>query len=419
MLNQPAFRNAKILLADENFGCGSSREAAIWALQQFGITCVLAPSFADIFYENAFRNGVLAARIDPATFEALRNATTQANHANFTIDLAAGTLTAPGGATYPIQVPAARAQALLKGQDEIAAALALAPEIDAYYAAARHRPALALPGAKLISRARLIYPAASTRPQPTKTRNSGGDRMKNFRNALKTLAIAALATATIGQARADDIVVSNYGVSANGMPFAVAMEKGFFKEEGANVTGILSSPGGGTTLRNMLAGSAPFAEVNPNAVIAAIQQGANIKIVSDDVLTVAEFVWAVKPDSPIHSVADLKGHKLGYTQPRSTSLGLATLVLQSGGLKTEDATLVKTGGFGEGVAALDINLVDATPIPNRSGRNSTTNTARSPSPPRSCRRSPTWSAWPPATLPRHRPNSSKPSFARAAAPSTT
>jgi NitT/TauT family transport system substrate-binding protein len=187
--------------------------------------------------------------------------------------------------------------------------------------------------------------------------------MKHFRNTLKTLAIAALAVTAISQARADDIVVSNYGVSANGMPFAVALDKGFFKQEGANVTGILSSPGGGTTLRNMLAGSAPFAEVNPNAVIAAIQQGANIKIVSDDVLTVAEFVWAVKPDSPIHSVADLKGHKLGYTQPRSTSLGLATLVLQSGGLKTEDATLVKTGGFGEGVAALDINLVDATPIP--------------------------------------------------------
>jgi NitT/TauT family transport system substrate-binding protein len=141
------------------------------------------------------------------------------------------------------------------------------------------------------------------------------------------------------------------------------MEKGFFKAEGANVTGILSSAGGGTTLRNMLAGSAPFAEVNPNAVIAAIQQGANIKIVSDDVLTVAEFVWGVKPGSPIHSVADLKGRKLGYTQPRSTSLALATMVLQTAGLKTEDAQLVKVGGFGEGVAALDIDLVDTTPIP--------------------------------------------------------
>ena len=163
--------------------------------------------------------------------------------------------------------------------------------------------------------------------------------------------------------RAEEIVVSNYGVSANGMPFAVAMEKGYFKEEGANVTGILSSAGGGTTLRNMLAGNAPYAEVNPNAVIAAVQQGADIKFISDNVLTVAEFVWAVKPDSPIKSVKDLKGKKIGYTNPRSTSQALATLVLQSGGLKTEDVELVKTGGFGEGVAALDIGLVDIAPIP--------------------------------------------------------
>jgi NitT/TauT family transport system substrate-binding protein len=164
-------------------------------------------------------------------------------------------------------------------------------------------------------------------------------------------------------AAAEDIVVSNYGVSANGMPFAVAEAKGYFKEEGANVTGILSSAGGGTTLRNMLAGNAPFAEVNPNAVVSAIQQGADIKIVSDDVLTVAEFVWAVKPDSPIKTIKDLKGKKMGYTNPRSTSQALATLVLEKGGLKTEDVEMVKTGGFGEGVAALDIDVVDITPVP--------------------------------------------------------
>jgi NitT/TauT family transport system substrate-binding protein len=179
---------------------------------------------------------------------------------------------------------------------------------------------------------------------------------------LAGLAVLGLAFAA-GPAAAEDIVVSNYGVSANGMPYAVAQEKGFFKEEGANVTGILTSAGGGTTLRNMLAGNAPYAEVNPNAVIAAVQQGADIKIVADTVLTVAEFVWAVKPDSPIKSVKDLKGKKFGYTNPRSTSQALATLVLQSGGLKTEDVELVKTGGFGEGVAALDIGLVDIAPIP--------------------------------------------------------
>lgn len=185
-----------------------------------------------------------------------------------------------------------------------------------------------------------------------------------FSNLARIAAAYVLAgTVAAGAARADDIVVSNYGVSANGMPFAVAMAKGFFKEEGVDVTGILSSAGGGTTLRNMLAGSAPYAEVNPNAVIAAIQQGADVKIISDNVLTVAEFVWAVKPDSPIKTIADLKGKKVGYTNPRSTSQALATLVLQSAGLKTEDVELVKTGGFGEGVAALETGLVDAAPVP--------------------------------------------------------
>ncbi len=179
---------------------------------------------------------------------------------------------------------------------------------------------------------------------------------------LRLVATVAVVMAA-GAAQAEEIVVSNYGVSANGMPYAVAMEKGFFKDEGANVTGIITSAGGGTTLRNMLAGNAPYGEVNPNAVVGAIQQGADIKIISNNVLTVAEFVWAVKPDSPIQSVKDLKGKKFGYTNPRSTSQALATLVLQSGGLKTEDVDLVKTGGFGEGIAALDIGLVDVAPVP--------------------------------------------------------
>ncbi|HET6609001.1 MAG TPA: ABC transporter substrate-binding protein [Rhodopila sp.] len=179
----------------------------------------------------------------------------------------------------------------------------------------------------------------------------------------RVVLLAGLAWLSLSTARAEDIVVSNYGVSANGMPFAVAQAKGFFKAEGANVTGILTSAGGGTTLRNMLAGDAPYAEINPNAVIAAIQQGAKIKIVSDNVLTVAEFVWGVKPDSPIKTVADLKGRKLGYTNPRSTSQALATMILETAGLRTNDAVLTKTGGFGEGVAALDTGIIDATPIP--------------------------------------------------------
>jgi NitT/TauT family transport system substrate-binding protein len=178
-----------------------------------------------------------------------------------------------------------------------------------------------------------------------------------------TAALAALAFALPLAAGAEEIVVSNYGVTTNGMPYAVAMAKGFFKQQGADVTGILSSDGGGTTVRTMLGGNLAYGEINPTATVTAIQSGADLKIVSDNVQTVAEFIWAVKPDSPIKTSADLKGKKIGYTNPRSTSQALAILVLEKAGLKPEDAELVKTGGFGEGIVALDLGAVDITPIP--------------------------------------------------------
>jgi NitT/TauT family transport system substrate-binding protein len=107
---------------------------------------------------------------------------------------------------------------------------------------------------------------------------------------------------------AEEIAVGNYGVSANGMPFGVALAKGYFKEEGLNITGLISSAGGGTSLRNMLAGGGvPYGEVNPGVVVSAILAGADLKTVSDNVLTVAEFVWAVKPESAIKSI---KGYLL-------------------------------------------------------------------------------------------------------------
>ncbi len=178
-----------------------------------------------------------------------------------------------------------------------------------------------------------------------------------------TAALAALFLAMPLAAGAEEIVVSNYGVTTNGMPYAVAMAKGFFKQQGADVTGILSSDGGGTTVRTLLGGNLAYGEINPTATVTAIQSGADLKIVSDNVQTVAEFIWAVKPDSPIRTSADLKGKKIGYTNPRSTSQALAILVLEKAGLKPEDAELVKTGGFGEGVVALDLGAVDITPIP--------------------------------------------------------
>ena len=176
------------------------------------------------------------------------------------------------------------------------------------------------------------------------------------------LGAAALSAALLSSASAENIAVSNYGVAANAMPYAVALEKKFYQAQGANVTGIISSQGGGTSIRNMLAGGVAYAEANPGATAVAIQQGADLKIVSDNVLTVAEFVWAVKPDSPIKSIKDFKGKKIGYTNPRSTSQALAILLLQAAGLQATDAELVRTGGFGEGVAALDIGAIDVAPM---------------------------------------------------------
>src|SRR5215469_847318 len=178
----------------------------------------------------------------------------------------------------------------------------------------------------------------------------------------RILAVTLMAWST-SHVAAEEIAVSNYAVSANGMPFGVAMAKGYFKDEGLNITGLISSAGGGTTLRNMLAGGGvPYGEVNPGVVVSAVLAGADLKIVSDNVLTVAEFVWAVKPDSPIKTLKDLKGRKIGYTNPRSTSQALANMLVQSAGLKPDEVELVKTGGFGEGIAALDSGLIDVAPI---------------------------------------------------------
>jgi NitT/TauT family transport system substrate-binding protein len=181
--------------------------------------------------------------------------------------------------------------------------------------------------------------------------------MMRMRRGL-TVGAAFAALVFASEARAEQIVVSNYGIAANGMPYAVAMEKGFFKEEGADVTGILSSNGGGTTIRNLLGGNLNYGEVDLAGTVTAIEQGNDLHIISDNVLTVGEFVWAVKPDSSIKSLSDFKGHRIGYTNPRSTSQALNVLLVQTIGLTQADVTPTKVGGFGEQVVALDIGAID-------------------------------------------------------------
>src|SRR5258706_1244552 len=176
------------------------------------------------------------------------------------------------------------------------------------------------------------------------------------------VAVVSSAAFIIGIARAEQIVVSNYGTSPNGMPFAVAMEKGYFKEAGVNVDGILSSDGGGSTIRNLLGGKLAFGEAAPSAVVTAIQGGADLKVISSDVHTVAEFVWVAMPNSPIASIKDLKGKRIGFTNPGSTSEALDHLLLEAAGIPAADVKLGRTGGFGAGLTQLELGGVDVVPI---------------------------------------------------------
>ena len=119
VLNKAAYRKAEILIADDNFGCGSSREHAPWALLDFGIRCVIAPSFADIFYNNCFKNGILPITLPKEQVDALMEQAEQGSNARFTVDLEAGDITAPDGTTTAFEIDPFRRHCLLNGLDDI------------------------------------------------------------------------------------------------------------------------------------------------------------------------------------------------------------------------------------------------------------------------------------------------------------
>ena len=136
-LNQPAFAGAKILLARENFGCGSSREHAVWALRDFGIRALIAPSFADIFFGNCFKNGLLPIVLPAATVDALFARVVATPGLRLHVDLAAQTVTPDGGAPMRFDIDASRKQRLLQGLDDIGLTLQRAERIRAYEARRR------------------------------------------------------------------------------------------------------------------------------------------------------------------------------------------------------------------------------------------------------------------------------------------
>ncbi|MBK4721690.1 3-isopropylmalate dehydratase small subunit [Azospirillum sp. YIM DDC1] len=123
VLNQAPWREATILLAGENFGCGSSREHAVWSLMDFGIRCVIAPSFASIFHENCQKNGLAAVTLDEAALAHLVACAQATPAAAMTVDIDACRVTASDGREFPFTMETARRQALLEGLDEIGASL--------------------------------------------------------------------------------------------------------------------------------------------------------------------------------------------------------------------------------------------------------------------------------------------------------
>ena len=134
VLNQPQYRDAEILVAGDNFGCGSSREHAPWALLDFGIRCVISTSFADIFYNNCFKNGILPIVVSPEDHEKLMDDAERGSNAKLTVDLENQTITGPDGGEISFEVDAHKKHCLLNGLDDIGLTLEKAASIDSFEA---------------------------------------------------------------------------------------------------------------------------------------------------------------------------------------------------------------------------------------------------------------------------------------------
>ena len=134
VLNKPAYREAQIIVAGENFGCGSSREHAPWALLDFGIRCVIAPSFADIFYNNCFKNGILPIALPQEEVDKLLDDAARGANAVLTVDLERQVISGPDGGEIAFEVDAFRKHCLLNGLDDIGLTMEKAADIDAFEA---------------------------------------------------------------------------------------------------------------------------------------------------------------------------------------------------------------------------------------------------------------------------------------------
>jgi NitT/TauT family transport system substrate-binding protein len=146
-------------------------------------------------------------------------------------------------------------------------------------------------------------------------------------------------------ARADEISVTQWGQSLYGAPFAVGMEKGLFRKAGIDITGIIGSAGGGTTVRNVLASATPYGEVALPAALAAAQQGIDLILVNVGTRTVAESTLVTMPNSDVKTINDLVGKKVAITSPRSSSEMILLMELKAKGIDANKVTRVAAGGY--------------------------------------------------------------------------
>lgn len=156
-----------------------------------------------------------------------------------------------------------------------------------------------------------------------------------------------------------EIAVTHWGEQLYGLPFAVAMEKGYFKDAGVDITGIISSEGGGTTVRNVLGSKLPYGEVALSAAVAAANQGIPLLIVNAGVESVGDLLWVTLPNSPIKTIKDLEGHKMGYSAPKSVTDIISRLALEAQHIPLDKVQRIAVGGIGSQLTALKAGGIDA------------------------------------------------------------
>ncbi len=170
---------------------------------------------------------------------------------------------------------------------------------------------------------------------------------------------AAIALPSALAAKAEEIGVTQWGASLYGAPFAVGIENGDFKKAGIDITGVVGSAGGGTSVRNILASSTPYGEVATPAALAAARQGLDVVIVNTGTHTVAESTLVTMPNSNIKTLNDLEGQKIAVTSPKSTSEMVFLLELKEKGIDASKIHRIASGGYIQGLTMLENGSVSA------------------------------------------------------------